>query len=73
MWVVKVGHMLREKENERGGDRRERVREADRNMETWVGERGRDAQRKGERAREGGGRIPSFRRSGSVTGLFPFI
>lgn len=21
MWVVKVGHMLREKENERGGDR----------------------------------------------------
>lgn len=31
MWVVKVGHMLREKENERGGDRKEtRERDAQR-------------------------------------------
>lgn len=26
MWVVKVGHMLREKENERGGNRERRGR-----------------------------------------------
>lgn len=30
MWVVKVGHMLREKENERGGDREMRERDTER-------------------------------------------
>lgn len=69
-WVVKVGHMLREKENE-GGRRRERDwgRVTVTWKHGWVSEV--ESQRRGEREK---GRSNSLvQTSGSVTGLLPFI
>lgn len=67
-WVGKVGHMLRENENE-GGRRRER--DGGRETVTWLGERGR-VTKKG-REREKGRSNSLVQTSGSVTGLLPFI
>lgn len=75
MWVVKVGHMLREKKNESGGERDEGEGHAEyyNNGVGW-GDGGRHKEGEGgEREREREYRIPLKRRNGSVTGRFPFI